>query len=403
MLLWFTLFSIFVVFMAYYSRRDPPPILGIYKQPGKWYPIKYVIFQIILLLRRLKPSRLKGSTIDTLQPLSKHPKAFDAVFFMGTNKDGFYFVAGSERRQHGIVNGLCYLVVPGIGLLCSEKLPDTVLFGSNNSEFGAEGISLKPIQPMHKWKVIFEGKMRLLSDPTKIYNVKIDGDWVSNLPYFNFDTDLHIPALASSIARETWSKRYFNNLKEAHQTHYEQMGSMKAVISLNNDKIFNVQMQAFRDHSYGNKRDWDLMHRYAFYMLFLEDGTMASIGIICQPCTGSELQAGYVYTPEGELHPLEWCDMKLYQHGENGTPPTDQGFQFKAGPTVYTVQVNVEHQAVHYVGWNWEARMVERFVKYEVNGIPGRGVSEFHYHRSEGRPEDYSKTDPQWFQAIKYK
>ena len=37
----------------------------------------------------------------------------------------------------------------------------------------------------------------------------------------------------------------------------------------------------------GHKRNWDLMHRYAFFMLFLEDGTKATIGVICQPCTCS--------------------------------------------------------------------------------------------------------------------
>jgi hypothetical protein len=45
----------------------------------------------------------------------------------------------------------------------------------------------------------------------------------------------------------------------------------------------------------------------------------------------NRLEAGYVYTSTGELHPLEWCDFQLYEHGENGTPPTDHSFSFKAG------------------------------------------------------------------------
>lgn len=111
----------------------------------------------------------------------------------------------------------------------------------------------------------------------------------------------------------------------------------------------------------GMKRDWTLMHRYIFHMLFLEDGTMASLGVICQPCTCStwvtsdsmisidawmrqiiknwkissicfyRLEAGYLYEPDGSLHPIEWTDLTLYQHGENGTPPKDHAFSFKAG------------------------------------------------------------------------
>lgn len=39
--------------------------------------------------------------------------------------------------------------------------------------------------------------------------------------------------------------------------------------------------------SAGVERDWDLMHRYVFHMMFLEDGTKATVGVICQPATGS--------------------------------------------------------------------------------------------------------------------
>jgi hypothetical protein len=38
-----------------------------------------------------------------------------------------------------------------------------------------------------------------------------------------------------------------------------------------------------------------------------------------------------VCSPSGEVHPLEWCDFRLYEHGENGRPPTDHSFNFKAG------------------------------------------------------------------------
>jgi hypothetical protein len=38
-----------------------------------------------------------------------------------------------------------------------------------------------------------------------------------------------------------------------------------------------------------------------------------------------------VYTPDGALYPLEWCDFQLYENGENGRPPVDHSFSFKAG------------------------------------------------------------------------
>ena len=78
-------------------------------------------------------------------------------------------------------------------------------------------------------------------------------------------------------------------------------------------------------------------------------------------------------------------------------------FCLSVGPTVYNVQVNVEYAATHYVGWKWEARMVERFVRYIVNGIPGKGVSEFHYHKKGGRPPSVAENDPFWFMKLNLK
>ncbi|XP_034240490.1 uncharacterized protein LOC117644891 [Thrips palmi] len=387
--------------------KNPPPIFGWYQQPGPRFWPKYLLFRALLQLRKLrsKPQLDKdGLPVHPLadkectQKLSQHPLAFDAVFFIAVNMEGIYVIVGSERRHKDIVNGLVYVMMPGIGLLRSKKLPDTVLFGAQEGKFGAEGIRIEPVEALKKWRVDFEGVMHLKDDPSKEFPVKLSGLWSSDWPVFNFDTDLHPHALATTIATEPWSREYFTALKNAHQTHYEHMGYLKGTLQVGGE-THSLNLMSLRDHSIGEARDWDLMHRYAFFMMFLEDGTMAVVGIINQPCTCSVMQSGYVYTPEGKINPLEWCDFKLYQHGEQGTPPTDAAFSFKAGETVYRVKAHVEDFGVHYVGWRWEARMVERFMSYEVNGVRGRGVSEFHYHNDSGRKADTSG-DPEWFPAL---
>ncbi|XP_033207567.1 uncharacterized protein LOC117167072 [Belonocnema kinseyi] len=386
--------------------KNEDPIFGVYKQPGKWYWAKYLGIYLMLKTRQIlgyidrKRSHRTGyglksrSTIEEMdmpQILSPHPKAFDAVFFMGVSKDGFYMIGGTERRQDGVVNGLFYLLVPGVGLFRSEKLPNTLLNGTEEKVFAAEGIRFTPIEPMKEWKVEFDGKMNYtpVLKPndgsstickSKVAQVVFHGEWKSDLAYFDFDTDMATETTCRALAREDWTKEYFNNLREAHQTHYEQMGRINAKLSIDG-KPYEFNGQAFRDHSYGLKRDWKLMHRYIFHMLFLEDGTMASIGMISQPCTCSRLEAGCVYEPDGSLHAVEKCDLELYQHGEHGTPPRDYAFTIEAGNKTYNVQIDVVEEAIHFVGNNEDARMVERFIKYQVNGkINGRGISEFHYN-----------------------
>ena len=46
------------------------------------------------------------------------------------------------------------------------------------------------------------------------------------------------------------------------------------------------------------------------------------------------------------------------------------------------------------MGWQWEARILERFCEYVIDGVPGWGVSEWHYRHYAGRPEAYSNADP---------
>lgn len=54
---------------------------------------------------------------------------------------------------------------------------------------------------------------RFEKDATKTFDVKIDAIWTTNLPYFNFDTDIHPKAVARAMAMEPWSKEYFKNLE----------------------------------------------------------------------------------------------------------------------------------------------------------------------------------------------
>ncbi|XP_013188592.1 uncharacterized protein LOC106133418 [Amyelois transitella] len=413
---------VLVLLIYKYKIKDPKPIFGIYSLPGKWYYLKYAVFACLYYYRKYShknSSASKGGRagqgvkavadpafMDRAQPLSEHAKAFDAVFFISASRnekgEGIYFVSGCERRPMGMCNGLFYIGLPGKGLLCSKKIPDTVLFGAEVSEFGAEGIKMAPVEPMKKWSVTYRGQMWYQNDPSKLVDVVFEGEWTATADYFDYDTDLHPPTVIRSIAREKWSREYFDILKNTHQSHYEQFGVMKCKFQIDNES-FMYTVPSFRDHSFGQKRDWTLMHRYGFHHIFLKNGVRISVGVINHTCTASVLELGVVTLSDGTLLPVKWVDLQLWQHGEGGQPPRDYAFRLAAGDQVYTVQVLVEYESVHYVSEEWEARMVERFCKYTVNNVPGNGVSEFHYRHKDGRPESVAKNDPEWYRRMCHK
>ncbi|XP_021207156.1 uncharacterized protein LOC101744336 isoform X1 [Bombyx mori] len=419
------LFTLFIILLTYaFKLKDRKPIFGIYAVPGKWYYLKYVVFGALYYYRKYSSKNSAAGNdgragqgvkaiadpadMERAQPLSDHAKAFDAIFFISSkseNGKGVYIISGCEQRPMGMCNGLFYIgcsQLPGKGLLCSKKIPDTVLFGAEIGEFGAEGIKMTPVEPMKKWNISYKGQMWYQNNPSKFVDVDFTGEWTATTKYFDFDTDLYPATVIRSIAKEKWSREYFELLKTAHQSHYEQFGNLKCKFKIG-EESFEYTLPSFRDHSFGHKRDWTLMYRYAFHHIFLEDGTSISVGVICQPSTASVFEAGWIALPNKESYPVKWVDLKLYQHGEGGQAPKDYAFQFKAGDEEYTVQVLVEYESIHYVSDEWDARMVERFCKFTVNNIPGRGVSEFHYRHTDGRPESVAKNDPEWYRKMCHK
>jgi len=49
---WIILALIIVLFIIIVNRNDPLPICGVYRQPGKWYSVKYWIFYMLLTHRK---------------------------------------------------------------------------------------------------------------------------------------------------------------------------------------------------------------------------------------------------------------------------------------------------------------------------------------------------------------
>ncbi|KAG0715011.1 hypothetical protein GWK47_012905 [Chionoecetes opilio] len=292
----------------------------------------------------------------------------------------------------------CVVQVPGDGVLVLPSHPDTVAFRHEDHEhcFTTSGLTITPLTPMRSWRLHFSGKLRLYNDPKDtLKDVTIDLLWSSNLPYFDYDTDMDTLTIAQAFARDPWTRKYFQQLQEHHQTHYEQMGHLQGSVTLNGNTQ-DIHLPAFRDHSYGKLREWRLMHRYVFHHVFLENGCKGVVGVVCQPSTCSRLVLGNWWSDAGEGVAVTGVDLDLRQHGEGGTPPTDYAFTFRAGGEQHVVEVEVEASPQHYLGWDWEARMVETWVKYRVDGVRGSGICEWNYRHCGGRPEALNDQDPAW-------
>jgi len=333
------------------------------------------------------------TAMEKTQPLSDHPLAIDAVLFSCGGQDGTYLVAAMARRKLDTNNTIFCLRIPSIGVLLHPKHPDTMFHSENEESWEAEGLKLDLIEPMKKWSISYEGPMVHQVNKTT-HQVKLEATYESRFPFFDFDSDMEAWTVARAFAKEPWSREYFDGIRKAHQCHYEQLGDVEGHVSIDGARDFPLSLNVMRDHTHGSTRDWRLMHRYGIQNFTTKTGFRGFIGVVSQPSIFSSLELGYVCTQDGRCLPVQEVDLPLWKHGEGGKDPKDFGFRFKADNVWHNIQVKVLDTVEVFIGWQWEARILERFCEYVIDGVPGWGVSEWHYRHYGGRPEAHSEADP---------
>ncbi|XP_052244782.1 uncharacterized protein LOC127853955 [Dreissena polymorpha] len=390
-----------IIIVKFLLKGDPEPINGVYSQPNKWYWIKFYAFKFILWLRKREQNKVNGENagmgrksrdspeeMDKAQVLHKeHPKAVDAVYLTGSNKDGQFLVTATARRHGNHVQTIVYLRLPDVGFLELPSMPDTSLRGSQEGEYAAGGLHIRPMETMKTWSIKFDGKLRQVSSG-KLLNVTFDLTWTACTRYFDFDIDLHPDTLCDAIAREKWSRTFFDTLKTIHQTHYEQFGDTRGTVHIEGHDPVTFDVRGVRDHSYGNIRNWRQLHRYCIQYASFEDGSNLNISAISMPATTSRLHCGFLFHPDGSLDKMSWCDLEFHHLGDDGTPVSDFTIRFKAGDKTRTVTAKVLDTRQFYIGDGRDAKIFERYVRYEMDGVVGYGLSEWEYVNNDG-------TDPQ--------
>lgn len=390
-------FVVFYVIYFVFLKSDPVPTSGVYSQTGKWFWLKYAIFRLLYYVRKRQKERL-GTTqasdgsvgygvksksnieqMEIIQPLSEqYPKAVDAVYFNGSNSSGFYLVAAIARRHQNINQTVFILHVPSVGMLQLPCAPATTIVTSESiNGYRAGGLQIEMLSPMKKWKLSFRGDMVLDGN---LVPVVLNAVWERCSDYFDADTDMDEHALAMSIAREPWSRAFFERLKSSHQTHYEQFGDFRGTAKVGGVE-YSLNLRGARDHSYGNEREWKHFHRYALQFVHLDNGICFNVGVLSMPnITMSRLEFGYVFLKNGGKQAVEWCDIDMSNLGEcPAQPPDVYEFKFSAGNEIYQVQCEVVHRPVFYLGQDWEAKVYEQMCRYIVNGVKGYGFSEWEY------------------------
>lgn len=354
------------------------------------FRVKYIFIYIALRTRQVinrlkrndKPEDKIPKQLDTKRPLSQNKLAFDAVYFIICTRSGIIISAGCERRHDNIAYGLFYIWVPDIGLLYNKEMPQTKLETTDRriNSFETTEFRFTPIEPMKHWEIYFEGKMKL-HNSNKFVDVKLNADWIpSSENCYRLDSDINLKALARALATESWSAEYFKKLNSDKQLRYEQFGKANGELTIGNKNMAISNDSAYRDHNFGDVRDWSKIHHYVYFIILLENGTNMVLGIISHPDTFSRLVIGTINDHEHyvTVHDIKFeYDMKK----EENHSRENYMYSFNTEYETYYVKITVMESHTHYKGFNSEAVLTQKFSRINVNGIQGYGMFEIYYNR----------------------
>jgi len=247
------------------------------------------------------------------------------------------------------------------------------------------------IETGKKWGFSFKGKMsKAILDENMAamssgqdIDVAFEGVFSASNSIFEFSRHMDTAPIARALAREKWSKSFLTNLQENHQVHYEQLGDITGILTIN-EQSRNIEIQAIRDHSYG-KRDWAYMDRHIWLMALMENGEALNVNMVRYPAV-NELQTGYLLSKGNKSAPV--CTDSVTSMDElecSGRVPKE--FQYKArmsdGRTFY---VSCKKELEYIFPFSNEVYTIHEGIgSFNYNGIKGRGIIEFGFNKDHTR------------------
>ena len=100
------------------------------------------------------------------------------------------------------------------------KHPLTEFDLNNSYGISSEGIQIKCIVAFQLWNIKYSGKLKNLSS-NELVDVKFDLKFRPTTPIHDTEKDIEISNISKAIARESWTKEFFEELKNSHQIYYD--------------------------------------------------------------------------------------------------------------------------------------------------------------------------------------
>ncbi len=335
-----------------------------------------------LMQARPKP-KLSIEALESRHQQPETPNFNDSTYFFGRDQKGFAMVARLGFRNEQNPEFWYAIKIPHQGIYRLNELT-----GSTGEGFQHGGMHFQCIEPGQGWLYQYEGPIE--KEGQKM-DIKMHLEFTGTKPVFNFDKGaVDAWSMAGTLAKEKWSKEFFQKLREIRQMHYEQVGQLKGHFEIEGEKI-SVDLCSIRLHSSG-QRVWGEWNRHMWLAGVLDNGDGFNISRIRYNFLNFDLSAGFLTQGE-QVAALKDCDS--FAVFADKQIPKDFEIRFQPqGQSTQTLKVQTE-DFFPFAMEEGVYQIREGIARFELDGVKGIGIAEFGLH-----PEHYDIEAYQLFDLV---
>lgn len=312
-------------------------------------------------LRKYPLEELEKKHVDLSKP---YPN--DSSCFYGGDLSGNAFICRLAFRGPNRTPEFWY----DISLAGRGKFGIPQSGAKSGAGFSQGPLSYSPAVIGKRWDITCNGD--IIDELGKPHPHELHLTFAATQPLFDYTDSSDKNLVAEAIAREPWSIKFFRDLQDLEQTHYEQFGELTGDIVIDGETV-PLKLLAVRDHSFGS-RDWRTWDRHYWISGRTPDGWgWTAVAIRYNFC--GPLYAGFIVSPEGTSDAITFSTpLAEIKPGELWPKTSAITVKTRSGKT-YTIEY--ERRGVFPYLMDGAYHMLEGIGSYRFNGQEAAGLLEF--------------------------